>query len=211
MKYAAVIVAAGVGSRMNLGYNKVFYPMEDGMTVLEKSVRLFDSHELCSQIIIVTQKENFAQCQFDTKTKLLCCEGGESRSMSVTRGLALVDEDYVMVHDGARPYVTLQQLDRLVACLNHEEACLLAVPCKDTIKIVNEGKVTSTPDRSTLYQAQTPQAFKTSLLLECYKKAALDGRLTDDASCVELFGDKTVAIVEGSYANIKITTQEDLK
>lgn len=211
MKYSVILVAAGNGSRMNLGYNKVFYPMEDGMTVLEKSVRLFDQHAQCNQIIIVTQPENFAQCHFDTKTKLICCKGGDSRSMSVTQGLAQVNEEYVMVHDGARPYVTSEQLDRLVACLATEEACLLAVPCKDTIKIVNANKVMSTPDRSTLYQAQTPQAFKTALLKECYKKAALDGRLTDDASCVELYGNQAVAIVEGSYANIKITTQEDLK
>lgn len=211
MKYSAIIVAAGVGSRMNLGYNKVFYTMKDGKTVLEKTVQCFNRHSDCAEIIIVTQKENFDLCDFKTEKPLILTEGGATRSESVTCGLNRAKEEYVMVHDGARPYVSSRCLDRLVECLNFHDACILAVPCKDTIKVVKDGKIVDTPVRSSLYQAQTPQAFKRSLLEQCYKKAELDGTLTDDASCVEKYGDTDVVIVEGDYANIKITTIEDIK
>lgn len=212
MKYTAVIVAAGMGSRLKLGYNKVFYTMKDGMTVLEKTVRCFDQHELCQQIVVVTQKENFNQCQFQCSKELILCEGGSTRSDSVINGLARVKQEYVLIHDGARPFVTQKSLDALCACLQENEACILAVPCKDTIKVVHQGVICDTPDRSTLYQAQTPQAFKTGLLQTCYQQAKQQNlMLTDDASCVEKISAVNVMIVEGDYANIKITTAEDLK
>lgn len=211
MRYSAIIVAAGVGSRMNLGYNKVFYTLKDGKTVLEKTVQCFNHHSDCAEIILVTQKENFELCRFKTEKPLILTEGGATRSKSVTCGLNQAKEDYVMIHDGARPYVSTSSLDALVACLHQHDACILAVPCKDTIKVVKDGKIVDTPARSTLYQAQTPQAFKRSLLEQCYKKAELDGTLTDDASCVEKYGNSEVMIVEGDYANIKITTMEDIR
>ena len=211
MKYSVVIVAAGSGQRMKLGYNKVFYKMKNNQTVLENTVRLFDQHENCREIIVVTQKENFDLCQFNLSKPLLLVEGGATRSESVMCGLAKVSSEYVFVHDGARPFVSKKSLDDLCCALQRVDACILAVPCKDTIKVVEKGVITNTPARSTLYQAQTPQAFKTELLSLAYLKAKNDPTLTDDASCIEKYTNQKVHIVEGDYGNIKITTQEDLK
>ncbi len=211
MKYSVVIVAAGSGTRMNLGYNKVFYPINDNETVLSKTVACFDKHKECNEIIIVTQKENFDLCKIKTRIRLKRCVGGATRSESVINGLNLVEEDYVMIHDGARPFINIELLDKLVKTLENNDACLLAVPCKDTIKVVKKNVVKSTPDRATLYHAQTPQAFKTAVLKRSYEKIRDITLLTDDASCVELANECDVVIVEGSYSNTKITTMEDLE
>lgn len=211
MKYSVVIVAAGSGQRMKLGYNKVFYKMQNNHTVLENTVRCFDKHESCKEIVVVTQKENFKLCQFELNKPLLLVEGGATRSESVMCGLAKVNSSYVFIHDGARPFVSEKSLDDLCTSLQDHNACILAVPCKDTIKVVENGIITSTPPRPTLYQAQTPQAFKTELLKQAYLKAENDISLTDDASCVEKYTNEQVYIVEGDYGNIKITTQDDLK
>ncbi len=211
MHYSALIVAAGSGSRMQLGYNKVFYRMKDGMSVLEKTVRCFANQPDCVQVVIVTQPQNFELCQFKITQPLILCEGGATRSQSVVNGLKKVSESVVFVHDGARPYVSADCLNRLVKRMETVDACILAVPCKDTIKIAENGRIQGTPDRATLFQAQTPQAFKTEILKQAYQQAALDGSLTDDASCVEKYGMVPVYLEEGDYANLKITTPEDLK
>ena len=117
-----------------------------------------------------------------------------------------------MIHDGARPFLSQDLLDSIKNTLTTEDACLLMVPCKDTIKKVIDGYVETTYDRSTLMAAQTPQAFKTDLILSCTKKAMEENYTgTDDASLVEKYSDVKVKAVEGSYANIKITTIEDLR
>lgn len=212
MNFSAVIVAAGSGSRMKLGYNKVFYRMKDGKTVLEKTVQCFAAHPQCREIILVTQKENFALCKWDSPVPIKLCEGGAERSSSVMRGLEQVSQDIVLVHDGARPYLSAKNIDDLLEGMKTHPACILAVPCKDTIKVVDEnGMIVDTPKRSLLYQAQTPQAFQTQLLKEAYQKAKQDKGLTDDASCVEKYTAVSVKVILGDYANIKITTAEDLK
>ena len=120
--------------------------------------------------------------------------------------------EVVMIHDGARPYVTLKNLNDIKECLKEHDACLLAVPCVDTVKVVRDGLVVQSPKRSTLWNAQTPQAFKTILIKEAYQKSFdLKIEVSDDASCVELCSDVPVAIVEGDYQNIKITNPQDLK
>ena len=206
-----MIVAAGSGSRMNLGYNKVFYQFDDQQSVLEKAVRCFDCHNQCAEIVIVTQKENFDLCQFDCATPLILCEGGTNRQDSVFQGLLQTTKEFVMIHDGARPFVDVQLLEKLAQRVCEVKACILAVPCKDTIKVVHHGQIQETPDRNTLYQAQTPQAFERNLLMDCYLQAKQKSVVvTDDASIVETFSTIAVEVVEGSYRNIKITTLEDL-
>ena len=118
----------------------------------------------------------------------------------------------MLIHDGARPFLEQACLDRLCQCLSEHDACLLTVPCKDTIKVIEEGRIKETPNRSQLVQAQTPQAFKTSLILRAYRKARQEKvQATDDAQVVELLTGEAVYAVLGSYKNIKITTQEDLR
>lgn len=210
MKYSCVICAAGSGSRMNLGYNKVFYPISDDKTVLDLTISVFDQDEDCDEIIVVTQKENFERVFSSSKLKLT--EGSSTRSLSVFEGLKLVSNEIVMIHDGARPYVTLKNLNDIKECLEEHDACLLAVPCVDTIKVVDGTTVVQTPKRATLWNAQTPQAFKTELIKGAYQKSFdLNIEVSDDASVVELCTDTPVQIVKGDYQNIKITNPQDIK
>ena len=195
---------------MNLGYNKVFYPISEDKTVLDLTISVFDQDEDCDEIIVVTQKENFDRVCSSNKLKLT--EGSSTRSLSVFEGLKLVKNEFVMIHDGARPYVTLKNLNDIKECLKEHDACLLAVPCVDTIKVVNGSTVVQTPKRATLWNAQTPQAFKTDLIKMAYQKSFdLNIEVSDDTSAVELCTDTPVQIVKGDYQNIKITNPQDIK
>ena len=171
---------------------------------------LFYRDEDCDEIIVVTQKENFERVFSSSKLKLT--EGSSTRSLSVFEGLKLVSNEIVMIHDGARPYVTLKNLNDIKDCLEEHDACLLAVPCVDTIKVVDGTTVVQTPKRATLWNAQTPQAFKTELIKGAYQKSFdLNIEVSDDASVVELCTDTPVQIVKGDYQNIKITNPQDIK
>ncbi|MEG0077080.1 2-C-methyl-D-erythritol 4-phosphate cytidylyltransferase [Anaerorhabdus sp.] len=211
MKYSVIIVAAGRGSRMKLGYNKVYYPL-NGITILEQTMKKFESDPECNQIIVVTEGDDYKQHTNRYTGKIVIVKGGNTRQESVFNGLCAVKEDVVFVHDGARPFVKEESLRRLSQAMEINEAALLMVPCKDTIKVVVDGVISKTLDRSKLMHAQTPQAFKTKLLIECYQKAFHDGYLgTDDASLVEKYSDAKIAVVEGDYKNIKITTPDDIE
>ena len=214
MKYTAVIVAAGSGTRMKLGYNKVYAKMRDGRTILNHTMDVFRADKDCIQIVVVTESLAYYQnMEGDWPGLITLAKGGKTRQESVRNGLLAAIGEYVMIHDGARPYLDQKSLKRIKKALTTDDAVLLTVPCKDTIKKIDaEGYVELTYDRSTLAAAQTPQAFKTSLLMECMAKAEqakFTG--TDDCSLVEAFSDVRVRTVEGSYANIKITTPEDME
>jgi 2-C-methyl-D-erythritol 4-phosphate cytidylyltransferase len=212
MNYSVIIVAAGSGSRMNLGFNKVYFPLNDKEMIIDRTLNVFRNDKNCKQIILVTNKEYFIKFADQHGGTFTLVDGGATRSESVCNGLHCVLEDYVYIHDGARPYVTLDALNRLNKRLEIDDACMLAVKSIDTIKHVEDGYVVKTVDRNKLYKAQTPQAFKTSLLLNVYNQARRAGTIcTDDASVVERFSDVKVRIVEGEYSNIKITTKDDIK
>lgn len=213
MEYSVIIVAAGSGTRMKLGYNKVYAKLKDGRSILETTISVFLNDSDCSQIIVVTDPEEFrSEMSEDLNEKVEVTAGGNTRQESVSRGLSLVKNPYVMIHDGARPFITEDLLNGLKNSMKEEKAALLMVPVKDTIKKVKDGYVTETPVRSELMAAQTPQMFETDLIVSCMKQAMKDGYTgTDDASLVEKYGDVRVKAVEGSYANRKITTPEDLR
>lgn len=212
MKYSALVVAAGSGSRMKLGYNKVYMRLSDGKCLLDKTLSVFMDDPDCTQIVVVTDPAMFRQ-EIGEKTvgKVVVARGGETRQESVHNGLMAVLEETVFVHDGARPFLKKEVLERLKGTMETEDAALLMVPCKDTIKRVIGGYVEETYDRSTLMCAQTPQAFRTSVLISCMDQAVLDGWTgTDYASVVEKYSNVRVAAVEGDYANLKVTTPEDI-
>ena len=213
MKYSVVIVAAGKGSRMGLGYNKVYAPLEDGRTILQHTMEVFQKDVECTQIVVVTEADDFHKMTGGTwPKKAVLAKGGASRQESVYHGLLAVKEDVVMIHDGARPYVKQENLDALKDALLHHKAACLMVPCKDTISVVEDGYIVKALNRSTLRAAQTPQVFKTNLILSCMKQAFEDGFTgTDDCSLVLRYSDEKITVVEGSYENIKITTREDLR
>lgn len=209
MDYSCVIVAAGKGSRMNLGYNKAYYMLDD-KCILEHTIKAFKDDHDCKEIIVVCDIDDFKAHIKDDDVILV--SGGATRSDSVYNGLQKVSYEYVMIHDGARPYVSSKILDDTKQCLSKHNACLAMVDCKDTIKKVIDNKVVKTYDRSTLKNAQTPQSFKTSMIIEAYQKAMADNFVaTDDASIYEVYGKDDVYVIEGSYDNIKITTIEDIK
>lgn len=213
MEYCALIVAAGSGTRMKLGFNKVYALTPAGKTILETTMSVFLDDPDCRNVIIVTDADEYRRHHpllFNGRISI--AKGGATRQESVHNGLQAVITPYVFIHDGARPYLDRESLERLKEAMKTERAALLTVPCKDTIKEVIDGYVVSTPDRSLLQAAQTPQAFETELIISCMEKAIAEGFTgTDDTSLVERYADVRVKAVEGSYANIKITTPEDLK
>lgn len=211
MNYSAIVLCAGKGSRSGLTYNKMLYRFKN-KTVYEMTMEIFLNDERCKQIVVVTKEE-----ELDDLKKLISSKkidyvfGGKERQDSVYNGLQVVKEDYVLIHDGARPYLKKENIDDILECLNKNDACLLVVPVKDTIKVCIDGNIVKTLPREQLVQAQTPQAFKTELIKRCYQKGKDENYIaTDDASLVEYFENTEVKAVLGSYSNIKITTPDDL-
>lgn len=213
MEYSVVIVAAGSGSRMGLGYNKMLFQLKNGHTILEETVLKFYDDKRCKQVIVVASDYDLETFQTLFKDKNIeFTQGGKTRQDSVYQGLKKVKQEYVFIHDGARPWISKDCINRIVEVLETKEACLLMMPVKDTIKVVEDGKVINTPKRSTLYLAQTPQAFVTKKIIKAYDRAYEKGiQATDDAQIMELCGDCEVYMVEGSYENMKVTTKEDIE
>ena len=215
LKYCgAVIVAAGTASRMG-GIDKVMAPLENEPMIV-RTVRTFQNCDAIKEIIIVTRADLIPKissiCGKFEKVKAVVV-GGKDRAESVRNGLGMLSNKVklVAVQDGARPLITDAVIDRTVRAAHTYGAAAPAIPVKDTIKVVEGGIVTTTPDRNTLKAIQTPQVFDFDLLKGALKKADQDGAaITDDCSAVELLGYK-VKIVEGDERNIKVTTPMDLK
>lgn len=207
MKYDVVIVASGKGERAKLGFNKVFFKMADGKTVLEHSASLFIQDDDCQKVIIVTS----ADCidSVFKNDKVICVLGGKERRNSVENGLAEVNSDYVLIHDAARPFLHKQALQDVKKEVEKSKATILARRATDTIKVVEELKIVNTLDRNTIFMAETPQAFETSLINKCYKESE-SINFTDDASLVESLG-YPVTITVDNYDNKKLTTEDDFK
>ncbi|CAJ1004518.1 MULTISPECIES: 2-C-methyl-D-erythritol 4-phosphate cytidylyltransferase [Brevibacillus] len=215
MNTGVVIVAAGSGKRMGAERNKVWLPL-GGEPILAHTVRLFANHPEIGEVVLVVSERDHADVLAwlrREKLKLTVALGGAERQDSVRSGLAALSPDcsYVLVHDAARPFVTREQISELIRRVQREQATIMAVPVKDTIKVIGaNGTVQSTPARESLWAVQTPQAFRVSLLREAHQAALGAGKTgTDDAMLVEWLG-HPVTVMMGSYENIKITTPDDL-
>ena len=214
LKYCGVvIVAAGTASRMG-GIDKIMEPLE-GEPMVMRSIRTFQNCDAIREIVVVTRQDLIlpimSLCAGIDKVKAVVAGGG-SRPESVNAGLnALSDKvKLAAIHDGARPLVTWQVIDRTVRAANSYGAAAPAIPVKDTIKVVRGGIVKETPDRKMLFAVQTPQVFDIALLRGALKKAKDDkAEITDDCSAVERM-DMSVKIVEGDERNLKVTTPMDL-
>lgn len=210
----AVIVAAGTASRMG-GIDKVMASV-GGEPMIVRTVRTFQECDAIREIVIVTRSDLIVPimdlCHGFEKVRAVIV-GGDSRQESVERGLGALSAktELVAVQDGARPLITWQVIDRTVRAANSYGAAAPAIPVKDTIKVVQGGIVTDTPERSTLRAVQTPQVFDLDLLKAALEQAAKEkAQVTDDCSAVERLG-MSVKIVEGDERNIKVTTPLDLK
>lgn len=212
-----VIVAAGTGSRMNMGINKQFIKLE-GKEIIAYTIEKFYNNSNIEDIVVVVKEDESEFFKKEILDKynfknVKIAYGGKERQDSVYNGLKLLDEkcDVVLIHDGARPFVSYKIIDKSIEEAKEHKAIVVGVPVKDTIKVIdNDKNIVDTPNRSVLWAVQTPQTFDYNILIDAYKDAFKNKFYgTDDAMLVERIGYK-VKMLEGSYNNIKITTQEDL-
>lgn len=225
-KTTAIVLAAGQGKRMNSAVQKQ-YLLIANKPVLYYSLKVFEE-SIIDDIVLVTGKAEIDFCKKEIVekygfSKVRCVTaGGKERYHSVARGLAAINWEcaYVFIHDGARPFVDHNMIERAFRTVQESSACVVGMPVKDTIKLADKnGYVESTPDRSLVWQIQTPQVFEKNLIAEAYEKLVSEEEIlndaniliTDDAMVVEYFMNIPIKLVEGSYKNIKITTPEDLK
>ena len=216
----AIVLAAGSGKRMRTKVQKQYLELV-GKPILYYSLQAFEESPLIDDIILVTGEEQIAYCKEEIVEKYQISKvrkivaGGKERYDSVWNGLQEVDfGGYVFIHDGARPFVTNEIIERAYNEVIECRACVVGMPVKDTIKIADEdGYIAQTPNRKYVWQVQTPQVFETELVKAAYAKMMEqpDVSVTDDAQVVESMMYEEVKLVKGSYENIKITTPEDLE
>ena len=217
-KYAAIVLAAGSGKRMKAQVHKQYLIIQD-RPVLYYSLKEFEDSAV-DEIVLVVGKGEEEFCRREivdkygiSKVKAIV-EGGKERYHSVFEGLKQTsDADYVLIHDGARPFVNQDIIRRCMQEVQKYQACVVGMPVKDTIKIADEeGYAKQTPDRKNVWMIQTPQTFSYALIYEAYEEMLKteDTAITDDAMVLERIKGKKSKLIEGSYRNIKITTPEDL-
>lgn len=217
-KYTAIVLAAGSGKRMNSKVHKQYLIIQD-RPVLYYSLKAFEDSAV-DEIVLVVGKGEEKFCRKEivdkygiSKVKAIV-EGGKERYHSVFEGLKQTsDADYVLIHDGARPFVNQDIVRRCMQEVQKYQACVVGMPVKDTIKIADEeGYAKQTPDRKNVWMIQTPQTFSYALIYEAYEEMLKteDTAITDDAMVLERIKGKKSKLIEGSYRNIKITTPEDL-
>lgn len=216
----AVVPAAGMGKRMGASINKQYLQLS-GRPIIAHTLQVLQDSPAINGIILIIPEDEIPYCRSEVVEKyhfskvLTIVAGGAERQHSVMNGLAALqhhaaDTDIVLIHDGVRPFITEAILQNTITMAATGVGALVAVPAKDTIKVVQDGTVTATPERATLWQAQTPQGFLFGQIFQIHTRAVLEKFLgTDDCSLFERYKE-TVKIIAGSYRNIKITTPEDL-
>lgn len=218
MDYELVLLAAGQSRRMAASTNKILLRLLD-RPVIEYSLATFLQDKNCTHIVLVVEKseqqllETFIEeSGFSQTTPITIVVGGKERQDSVYNGLEALKgkAGFVLIHDGARPLIESKRIHLLVSKTVTTGAAIIAVPVKDTIKCVQHQFVEKTIPREALWQVQTPQGFSIETIKKAHQQAKIEGfHGTDDASLVEHYGGK-VAVVTGSYENIKLTTPEDM-
>lgn len=226
MKSVAIVLAAGSGSRMNSETPKQYMELRDN-PLIYYSLQAFEDSSIDEIILVVGENEvEYNRKNIVDKYKISKVReviiGGSERYFSVYNGLKAIKEtDYVLIHDGARPFISHDLIEGVLQEVEQYKACVVGVPSKDTIKIVNDNNlVINTLNRNYTWIIQTPQAFSYSLVMKAYdalinKLKDLDENdsklnITDDAMVVEHFTGHPIKLIEGSYSNIKITTPEDM-
>ena len=222
----AIVLAAGSGKRMGTSVKKQYLLLKE-KPVLYYALKAFEDSERIRQIVLVTGAGEEAYCKeeiveaygFQKVTAIVA--GGRERYHSVWNGLNAIESnnEYVFIHDGARPFVDQTTIERAYREVKKSKACVVGVPTKDTVKIADEaGFVAETPERKYVWQIQTPQVFEKELVWRAYsrlieqeKSGNLTLQVTDDAMVVESMTQHPVKLVMGSYENIKLTTPEDLE
>ncbi len=216
----ALIPAAGMGRRMGASINKQYLHLE-GIPIVARTLAVFERSPHIDGIALVIPESEIPYCQeqvvehYSLNKVYPIIPGGAERQQSVMHGLAFLrsiapPQSIVVIHDGVRPFITDELIAQSIAAVTPGQGALVAVPAKDTIKVVKNGCVTETPDRQTLWQAQTPQAFLLEDIYRAHQTALEQGYVgTDDCALAERIGIR-IKVIMGSYTNIKMTTPEDL-
>lgn len=216
-KFTAIVLAAGSGKRMGQEIPKQYMNLA-GMPLMAHCLKTFQESRVTSIVLVVAQGD-IEKCRHEiverygiTKVSAIV-EGGEERYNSVYAGLQAIDDGYVLIHDCARAFVTVDIIHRCMSAVALYESCVVGMPSKDTVKLTDSSrKVLDTPDRSNVWIVQTPQCFEYNLIKSAYDKIipTADKSITDDAMIVEKATNHDVHMIEGSYFNIKVTTPEDV-
>lgn len=221
---ALVVAAAGYGTRLDLGLPKQYVPLL-GIPMLQRTLNTLATCPAVDALVVVVNEPDMEYCESELLQERIekvvrITAGGDERALSVRNGLDALAEagtwDLVGVHDGARPLVTCEDITRTVEALAADErlaGAVLGIPTSDTVKLVDEeGVVIATPERRTVWRAQTPQIFRWDALVDAYAKTSADDllRSTDDASLVEARGGRVI-MVKGSPENFKVTDRVDLR
>ena len=222
-KFTAIVLSGGTGKRMNSDIPKQYMMLKD-KPVLAHSLLAFEQSPVDDIVIVCgAGDEEYIIKEFVEKYGLskvsAVCAGGVERYNSVYNGLkACKDTDYVLIHDGARPYVSDEIIKRNIEEVQKYKAVVTSVKATDTVKIADDnGFVISTPERKSVYFMQTPQTFEYKLALDSYSKLIeelekeVKVQVTDDAQVVEMYSEIKVKLIEGDYSNIKITVPKDLQ
>ena len=212
---SAVVLAGGKGTRVG-GDTKKQYIEINGRTVIEWTLLSFEKSAVDETVLVCPAGDEESLRSLIGKSGIKKCRmivaGGESRPESVLNGLRALKSDYVLIHDGARPCIEPDVINKAVEYVKQVGACVVGVPVTDTIHLTDaDGRIVSTPERSLLWAAQTPQCFKYDLILSAYEKAieAHDESITDDAMTLRKYAGTDVYMLQGSRDNIKFTTKED--
>ena len=212
MNCSAIILAAGSGKRTGLKYNKVLYEIH-GKKLIDYSIDKFkEFSEIDEIILVVAQNElEYFISRYETKVDRIVV-GGKERQDSVFNALEVIKNDYVLIHDGARPFIPDYSMRELIPLIENEKSLTLAVKVKDTIQKVRENKAIETLNREELVAVQTPQAFHKEIIVKAHRLAKEDNFVgTDDTVLVEKYLKVPAHIVKGDYRNLKLTTLDDIK
>lgn len=209
MDYQAIILAAGNSTRSGLNYNKVLFEI-NGCPIISLSCKAFIDDLSCKKIFLVCKENELNEFKtiFNNVKKIEYVIGGDTRQQSVYNALKKVNSDYVLIHDGARPYFTPILLNRLLAKLKECDAVIPVWSMTDTIKVVKNDIVVKTLKRDELKRVQTPQAFKTEIIKKAHEMAK-NVDYNDDSSMIEELLDVKVHVIDGEYTNTKYTFKED--
>jgi len=211
MKYSAVVLAAGQGTRTGLKHNKILHEI-NGKKIVDFSLNFFLNDKDCSQIILVIHSKEFSVLKdYQNCSKITMISGGNSRQESVYKSLQFLQEKFVLIHDAARPFLPVKSIKNLKDKLFDYPSVTLGVPVTDTIQRVDGDFAYEILDRTSLIATQTPQGFHTRKLIQAHELAREQKYTgTDDTSLLLKFLDIKSYVIMGDYRNIKFTTQEDL-
>ncbi|CAM3712274.1 2-C-methyl-D-erythritol 4-phosphate cytidylyltransferase [Erysipelothrix urinaevulpis] len=205
MDYSVLIVAAGNAAAEGKSYKRAFASFNEKKSVLGQTVSVFLKDDRCKQVVIVASSADLSRVvRSHDSGKIVYVKGASTRMESVLIGLTAVSEDVVLIHDGVRPWIRKDYIDRLLGRMGEEKACVLAIRPKGTLRRVENGYISEKIKTNDIVVLQTPQAFNTSFIIQCYAKAIDAGHnLLDDSDVVTAVSDVKIAVEEGDLRNTR--------